>query len=157
MNIELFDFEGNEVRFVGTANKPEWVAADVFSVLGIQWDGHNLDNYEDDEKGRVTIPTPGGEQSLLTITESGLYRTIFKSRKPVAKRFQRWVFHDVIPSIRQTGSYVLPEKEQPVTSPKVETQSDRALAVQDGLAIIKPTFRTSFCNTSSSIKALIFY
>ena len=49
---------------------------------------------------------------MLTVTEAGLYRLIFKSRKPVAKRFQRWVFHDVLPAIRQAGSYSALE-EQP--------------------------------------------
>ena len=44
---------------------------------------------------------------MLTVTEAGLYRLIFKSRKPVAKRFQRWVFHEVLPAIRKSGSYSL--------------------------------------------------
>ncbi len=142
MNIELFDFEGNEVRFVGTAQKPEWVAADVCKCLEIRDSGISeaLASLEDDEKGNGDVVTLGGQQQMLTVNEAGLYRLIFKSRKPVSKRFQRWVFHDVIPSIRKTGSYVLPEKEQPVTSPKVDTPRDRALAVQDGLAIIKYAF-----------------
>jgi prophage antirepressor-like protein len=137
-NISVFSFEDSEVRFVGTAEQPEWVAQDVFSVLGIQWDGHNLDNYDDDEKGRVTIPTPGGNQSVLTVTEPGLYRTIFKSRKPVAKRFQRWVFHDVLPSIRQTGNYTVPEPSAtPSTTPP---NSDTLLTVQEQLAVLSYVF-----------------
>jgi prophage antirepressor-like protein len=66
---------------------------------------------EDDEKGTAIVSTPGGEQEMLTVTEPGLYRLLSKSRKPIAKRFQRWVFHQVLPSIRKTGSYSLPQAE----------------------------------------------
>ncbi len=55
--------------------------------------------------------TLGGSQKMLTVTEPGLYRLIFKSRKPVAKHFQRWVFHEVLPAIRKIGSYTLPSAE----------------------------------------------
>lgn len=48
---------------------------------------------------------------MLTVTEPGLYRLLYNSRKEVAKRFCRWVFHAVLPSIRQTGSYALPQSE----------------------------------------------
>lgn len=48
---------------------------------------------------------------MLTVTEAGLYRLIFKSRKPIAKRFRHWVFHEVLPSICKTGSYSLPDAQ----------------------------------------------
>ncbi|WP_313937843.1 BRO-N domain-containing protein [Anabaena azotica] len=64
---------------------------------------------EPDEKGTAIVSTLGGEQEMLTVNEPGLYRLIFKSRKPVAKRFQRWVFHEVLPSLRRTGRYEIPQ------------------------------------------------
>jgi prophage antirepressor-like protein len=104
--IALFGaFENHDIRWNGNLDKPEWIAMDVAAVLGIKWDAHNLDNYDEDEKGRVTIYTPGGNQELLTVTEPGLYRLVFTSRKPEAKEFRRWVFHEILPSIRKTGSY----------------------------------------------------
>jgi prophage antirepressor-like protein len=104
--IALFGaFENHDIRWNGNLDQPEWIAMDVAVVLGIKWDAHNLDNYDEDEKGRVTIYTPGGNQELLTVTEPGLYRLVFTSRKPEAKEFRRWVFHEVLPSIRKTGSY----------------------------------------------------
>lgn len=42
---------------------------------------------------------------MICINEPGLYRLIFQSRKPEAEKFKRWVFHDVLPQIRKTGSY----------------------------------------------------
>ena len=114
-NLSVFAFEGHQVRFVGTAENPEWVAADVCSILGLDTsiaingrpDRPNS-GLDFDEKGTAIVSTPGGNQEMLTVTEPGLYRLLSsKSRKPIAKRFQRWVFHQVLPSIRQTGSYSL--------------------------------------------------
>jgi len=51
------------------------------------------------------VHTPGGPQELLVVNESGLYNLIFTSRKPAAKRFRRWVTHEVLPAIRKTGKY----------------------------------------------------
>ncbi|WP_341531409.1 BRO family protein (plasmid) [Nostoc sp. UHCC 0302] len=104
-NLSVFSFESQEVRFVGTAEKPEWVGADVCACLQLSDTSKALETLELDEKGTKNVRTPGGEQEMLTVTEAGLYRLIFKSRKPIAKRFQRWVFHEVLPSIRKTGIY----------------------------------------------------
>ncbi|RUT03276.1 hypothetical protein DSM106972_055840 [Dulcicalothrix desertica PCC 7102] len=112
-NLTIFNFESREVRFVGTALEPEWIATDVGEVLEIQNIRQNLAEFDSDEKGVCTIYTPGGIQELATVKEAGLYKLIFKSRKPVAKRFQRWIFHSVIPTIRKTGKYELPQVEVP--------------------------------------------
>lgn len=118
-NLSVFAFEGYQVRFVGTAENPEWVAADVCSILGLDTsiaingrpDRPNS-GLDFDEKGTAIVSTPGGNQEMLTVTEPGLYRLLSsKSRKPIAKRFQRWVFHQVLPSIRKTGSYSLQDAE----------------------------------------------
>jgi len=103
--LAIFEFEGSEVRFVGTPDQPEWVAQDVCNVLDLGAASNSLRNFSPDEKDVCNLHTPGGEQQALTVTEPGLYRLIFKSRKPVAKRFRRWVLHEVLPSIRKTGRY----------------------------------------------------
>ncbi len=124
-NLSIFAFEGQQVRFVGTADCPEWVAADVCSVLGIKNARDTLTDFEPDEKGVATVYTLGGSQETLTVTEPGLYRLIFKSRKEVAKRFQRWIFHEVIPSIRKTGSYSIstatPSPSLPLVRERLES------------------------------------
>ncbi len=102
-------FEGRRVRFVGTADKPEWIAQDVCDAIGIASAADAIRDFDDDEKGMVINHTLGGSQRLLTVYESGLYRLVFKSRKPEAKRFQKWVFGDVLPSIRKHGIYPPPE------------------------------------------------
>lgn len=110
-NLSVFDFEGYQVRFVGTPDSPEWVASDICQVLGIKNASDAVDRLEDYQKGIVTNDTPGGLQSVLTVKESGLYALIFTSRKQAAKRFQRWVFEEVLPSIRKTGSYISDRQE----------------------------------------------
>lgn len=49
--------------------------------------------------------TLGGAQEMTVVSEPGLYKLIMTSRKPAAKRFDRWVRHDVLPAIRKTGNY----------------------------------------------------
>ncbi len=60
---------------------------------------------DDEDKGWAEVPTPGGKQRVLVINESGVYAATFKSRKPSAKAFRRWVTSEVLPSIRRVGSY----------------------------------------------------
>ena len=52
------------------------------------------------------VDTPSGKQTMVVISEAGFYRIVMKSRSPKAKQFQRWVTHEVLPSIRKTGGYM---------------------------------------------------
>ena len=58
-------------------------------------------------KGVCVLPTPssGGVQNTKYIPEGDLYRLIIRSRLPAAERFERWVFDEVLPSIRKSGEY----------------------------------------------------
>ena len=107
MNIVAFNFESSNVRVtMGENGEPMFVAADVCQALTIDNHRNVLARLDDDEKGVQSMDTPGGRQELATVNESGLYSLILTSRKPEAKRFKRWVTHEVLPSIRKTGSYV---------------------------------------------------
>lgn len=108
------DYLGDRIRVVGTRQRPEWIAADVAAVLGIKNVRSTLALFDDDEKGVHTMDTPGGRQPLATVTEPGLYRLIFKSRRPEARDFRRWVFHEVLPSIRRHGCYPPPAQGGPL-------------------------------------------
>ncbi len=109
MNQQLapFDFEGRPVRIVTDAQGEPWfVAADVLSTISL--DRKALERLDDDEKGVNSIHTPGGVQEMTTVNEPGLYALVLGSRKAEAKRFKRWVTHEVLPAIRKTGSYAVP-------------------------------------------------
>jgi len=102
-----FDFEGQPLRVVtDDQGQPWFVAADVLASLHL--DRKALQRLDADEKGVSSIHTPGGNQDMVTVNEPGLYVLILGSRKAEAKRFKRWITHDVIPAIRKTGSYVTP-------------------------------------------------
>ncbi len=93
-----------QIRVVMREGEPWFVAKDVCACLDV--DSSNLSKtLDDDEKGVVYCTTPGGIQPMVVTSEPGLYSLILRSRKPDAKRFKRWVTHDVLPSIRKTGAY----------------------------------------------------
>lgn len=107
--IVAFDFESQNVRVVvGQDGEPWFVAADVCAALTIDNHRNVIARLDDDEKGVHSMDTLGGKQELAVINESGLYSLILTSRKPEAKRFKRWVTHEVLPSIRKTGGYAVP-------------------------------------------------
>lgn len=54
---------------------------------------------------KTLTPSNGGEQSVNYIPEGDLYRLIIRSRLPAAEKFERWIFDEVLPEIRRTGSY----------------------------------------------------
>lgn len=113
--IQPFDFRGHEVRVIqGDDGEPRWVAADVAKVLGYSATAAMTRSLDDDEKGVQILHTPGGEQELATITESGLYSVILRSRVPAARDFKRWVTGEVLPQIRKTGSYSAPLSDEEI-------------------------------------------
>jgi anti-repressor protein len=101
-------FENNQIRVVVIDNEPWFIAKDVFKVLGkFSKSGKDFEGLDEDERGVFKIHTSGGIQETTIVSESGLYFLVLKSRKPVAKPFQKWVTKEVIPKIRKTGSYSL--------------------------------------------------
>ncbi|ROM80526.1 hypothetical protein BK652_17875 [Pseudomonas brassicacearum] len=107
----IFEFETLPVRIdTGEEGGTWFVAADVCRVLEIANPSDAYSRLDDDEKGVRIIDTSGGPQQVVVINEAGLYSLVLTSRKAQAKRFKRWVTHDVLPSLRKTGSYSLGEK-----------------------------------------------
>lgn len=86
--------------------EPWFVAKDVCNALGLGRQQDSTRYLDDDEKGECLVNTASGEQRMVTVSEAGLYSLVLKSRKPEAKRFKRWVTHDVLPALRRDGAYV---------------------------------------------------
>ena len=101
----------SEIVIKGTHENPLFRASDVALVLDIVSIRSIIRNYNDDEKVTHTIDTMGGQQDVTFLTEKGLYKLLFKSRKPNAEKFQNWVC-DMITEIRLTGKYNLEELEK---------------------------------------------
>lgn len=109
MNNEIrkFDFRGASLRtLTDKAGEPWFVAKDVCDVLELSNVGQALARLDDDEKSSITLNdgTPGNPNRAI-VSESGLYALVLASRKPEAHEFQRWVTHEVLPSIRRHGVY----------------------------------------------------
>lgn len=107
-----FTFENKPIRIVpDAAGEPWFVAPDVCRVLEMANVTMALRILDEDEKGLNSIETLGGRQDLNCISEPGLYKLMARSRKPEARRFDRWVRHEVLPSIRKTGGYGTPTRD----------------------------------------------
>lgn len=105
---QVFEYEDRPVRTALVNGEPWFVAKDVCDILELGDVSKAVSRLDEDEKGTNSIPTPGGNQEMLVINEPGLYSLILGSRKPEAKLFKRWVVHEVLPAIRQTGMYAVP-------------------------------------------------
>ena len=163
MNIVAFNFESSNVRVtMGENGEPMFVAADVCQALTIDNHRNVLSRLDDDEKGVQSMDTPGGRQELATVNESGLYSLILTSRKPEAKRFKRWVTHEVLPSIRRTGSYVSAASVVPLPTLTQDRVSailsigeaiTRVPGVKPGIAMAA-TLTVIYENTGLSVESL---
>lgn len=102
---KIFQYEDKPVRVVINNGQPWWVAKDVCEVLEIVKYRDVLARFDDDERMSFPVDTLGGRQNMICVNEPGLYRLMFVSNKEKAKRFQKWVTHEVLPTIRKHGIY----------------------------------------------------
>lgn len=102
-------FENTEIRIVGTEENPLFVLNDVCRVLDLSNPAVVKTRLEEGVSSTYTLQTGGGIQNLTVVNEDGLYDVILDSRKPQAKRFRKWVTGEVLPSLRKTGSYEIPQ------------------------------------------------
>ncbi|MCV9368968.1 Bro-N domain-containing protein [Bacillus paralicheniformis] len=110
---KVFNYQDQQVRTVVKDGEPWFVAKDVCDVLGITDARKSVNLLDEDERNSVPVTDSlGRNQETFIINEPGLYSLILRSRKPEAKQFKRWITHEVIPTIRKTGSY---QMEQPKT------------------------------------------
>jgi Prophage antirepressor len=107
--IQRFNFNNLQVRTVILNNEPWFVAGDVAHVLELSNTSSAVSKLEDDERSKFNL---GRQGNVNIVNEYGLYNLILASRKPSAKKFQRWVTHEVLPQIRKTGSYSIMSQQQ---------------------------------------------
>lgn len=110
--IQKFDFKGSSLRtLTDEAGEPWFVAKDVCDILGMSNPSMAVTALDKDEVAQIDPKDYLGSenrsnQAVNIVSEPGLYKLIMRSRKPEAKEFQRWVTHEVLPSIRKTGGYI---------------------------------------------------
>jgi len=129
MSNELaLTFEAMQVRVVLRDGEPWWVLADVCAVLEVANPSNVAARLDDDEKSTLDIVegAQGGPPRTI-ISEPGLYKLLQTSRKPQAKRFDRWNRHEVLPSIRKTGTYGVPSLSPPAQIQAISELFDQKL------------------------------
>lgn len=109
--VQVWNYEGAEVRTVQIDGEPWFVLADICRELELSTPARVAERLEKDGVSQThTIDRMGREQKTTIINESGLYTVILRSDKPQAKPFRKWVTSVVLPSIRKTGSYSVQSK-----------------------------------------------
>lgn len=113
--VQIFSFEGNQVRTVEIEGEPWFVGRDVASVLGYSNPSKAVIIHVDEEDKQILSSQNGNlgnipNRGLLIVNESGLYSLILSSKLPRAKEFKRWVTSEVIPTIRKHGAYMTDQK-----------------------------------------------
>lgn len=108
-----FNYNDNKLDVYIIDGLEYFVAKDVCDILGISNVSDALKPLDDDEKLTSEISRSGQKRMVNLVTESGLYYFTLRSNKPEARRFQKWVTSDVLPSIRKHGAYL--------TTPTIES------------------------------------
>lgn len=164
---ELKAFENPEfgrVRTVSVDNEPWFFAKDVCDALSIATN-HVRESLDEDEVSNLRSTEIGpefGGKAPLIVSEAGLYSLILKSRKPEAKAFKRWITHDVIPTIRKTGGYQVPQSpaEQMaqgiLAAQKLLAERDATIAKQnEQIAVLTPKGIFADAVTASKTSILV--
>lgn len=109
--IQIFKFKNNQLRSMIDAHGEPWfVAKDACDILAVETNHLRRDLDSDEITEATNLPNwevrKNGGRAPLIVSEPGLYKLIMRSRKQEAKEFQRWVTHEVLPSIRKHGGYM---------------------------------------------------
>ena len=118
-HVEIFkNPEFGSIRTLEHDGKVLFCGTDIAAALGYT---NPRKAVRDHTRGgtKCSIPTTSGNQTMTFISEGDVYRLIVHSKLPSAERFERWVFDEVLPSIRKHGAYMTKEKLWEVaTSPE---------------------------------------
>ena len=153
-DLQLFNNpEFGAVRAVEVDGEPWFVGKDVAQALGYSNPRKALaDHVDAEDKGVTKCDTPGGEQDITTINESGLYSLVLSSKLPGAKKFKRWVTAEVLPTIRKTGGYRLP-KDYPSALRALADTAEKLLAAETENEANRP--KVLFADAVSTAKTSI--
>lgn len=157
--IQTFNYNSTPVRTLTDENEDPWfIAKDVCNILDIDTN-HLREALDDDEitnlRNSEVWNQPG--RAPLIISEPGLYKLIMRSRKPEAKEFQRWVTHEVLPSIRKHGAYMTQQTlDKALSSPDFLIQlATRLKEEQEKVKALEPKARALDAFTDVEDKLLV--
>lgn len=113
--LQIFNFDGSQVRTFLINEEPYFAGKDVAEILGYQNSSKAIKDHVDDEDklNNVSLSSLGQRGGWL-INESGVYSLVFGSKLEKAKEFKRWVTNEVLPSIRKRGMYATPQTAEKI-------------------------------------------
>lgn len=122
--LSVFNFDSYAVRTTVLPNgEPGFVGKDVAERLGYADTSDAIKRHCKGSVIRLPLQTSGGVQELRVLTEPDVLRLIVSSTLPAAERFEKWVFEEVLPSIRKTGQHIAPQ----VLKDLIEGAAERAV------------------------------
>jgi len=104
---QVFHYQNRRVRVVQIGGELWFAAADVCAVLGLGNPSQAVSTLDEDERCLITNEAWRNNGDMQAVSEPGLYSLVLRSRRPEAKSFRRWITHEVIPALRNAGSYSL--------------------------------------------------
>ena len=141
-NIQIFTSpEFGDIRTVDQNGEPWFVGKDVAAALGYGNPQKAIrDHVDEQDRGVNEMDTPGGKQPIAIINESGLYSLIFGSKLEGAVRFKRWVTSEVLPTLRKTGSYMIPKLSKELQAlflldDRTQRQEQRITALENNMVV----------------------
>lgn len=153
---ELLVFNNPNFGSVRTAEingEPWFVAIDVCRSLGMSDTGKAVGRLDSDESTRIEIDHPqsvGKTIEVIAVNEPGLYSLVLGSRKKEAREFKRWITHEVIPSIRKTGSYSVEiPKDYPTALRALADECEKNQKLEAKIALDAPKVRFAECVADS--------
>lgn len=159
-DIQIFNFQSNEVRVVKDDNGEPWfVAKDVCSVLEIRNATQAVGQLDEDERSMFCI---GRQGNTNIINESGLYALVIRSNKPNARKFRKWITSEVLPSIRKHGGYIASNGTESVEelymrameSLHAALERQKAITAEQTKQLEKQAPDVEYCNTVLAAKNL---
>lgn len=157
-DIIPFSFESKSIRVLNLDGISWFVAKDVAEALGYKDPTTAIKSHCRGVQKLHPLPTAGGKQEFRIILESNVYRLIIGSTLPEAERFERWLFEDVLPAIRKTGSYQMRPMPAPapetVTMTKDEYIGLLKMQIEHLQAAVRPKHRGLSDEDKSRIKVL---
>lgn len=146
----------SEIIIKGTYNDPLFRASDIGNVLDISTIRSVIRDFNETEKVVHSMHTPGGVQDVTFLTEKGLYKVLFRSRKPIAETFQNWVC-EVIKEIRLKGVYDLQKAIKEKNNEILELEDKKEKELQDKLTKQKVLEREKILLKEYATIGSIFY
>lgn len=114
-DLTVFNFESQPIRTYADENGEPWFClSDTCTALNIRQ--YRVDRLPQAGVTNCQVRYDSGAKTLTFVNEPNLYRLVFRSNKPEAQKFADWVYEEVLPSIRKTGSYAVANKEKNSTN-----------------------------------------